>query len=65
MMSAPIPVGISECLLGAPVRFDGGHKRFDFAVDQLAPYLPFSASMPRNGGRITGATPRAAIGQRR
>ncbi|MGL9735719.1 MAG: YbgA family protein [Symbiopectobacterium sp.] len=71
MMSAPIPVGISAlsacllvgisaCLLGVPVRFDGGHKRFDFAVYQLAPYCPFSASMPRNGGRITCATPRAA-----
>ncbi len=39
MMSAPIPVGISACLLGAPVRFDGGHKRF--ALDQLAPYCHF------------------------
>lgn len=46
MMSAPIPVGISACLLGAPVRFDGGHKRFDFAVDQLAPYCHFQPVCP-------------------
>lgn len=46
MMSAPIPVGISACLLGAPVRFDGGHKRFDFAVEQLAPYCHFQPVCP-------------------
>ncbi|MGK2960241.1 MAG: hypothetical protein ACSLEM_04990 [Candidatus Malihini olakiniferum] len=41
MMSTPILIGISKCLLSALVRFDGGHKRLDFAVDQLAPYLHF------------------------
>ncbi|MGL9750431.1 MAG: DUF523 and DUF1722 domain-containing protein [Symbiopectobacterium sp.] len=45
-MSAPIPVGLSACLLGVPVRFDGGHKRFDFVVYQLAPYCHFQPVCP-------------------
>ncbi|MEH2919901.1 YbgA family protein [Samsonia erythrinae] len=41
-----IPVGISACLLGNPVRFDGGHKRLTFAVEELAPYLRFELVSP-------------------
>ncbi|WP_033570070.1 YbgA family protein [Dickeya undicola] len=41
-----IPVGISACLLGNPVRFDGGHKRLTFAVEQLAPYFHFEPVCP-------------------
>ncbi|AYH47356.1 hypothetical protein B6N31_06435 [Dickeya fangzhongdai] len=41
-----IPVGISACLLGNPVRFDGGHKRLAFAVGQLAPYFHFEPVCP-------------------
>ncbi|WP_107768208.1 YbgA family protein [Dickeya dadantii] len=41
-----IPVGISVCLLGNPVRFDGGHKRLAFAVEQLAPYFHFEPVCP-------------------
>ncbi|PWC11614.1 YbgA family protein [Brenneria corticis] len=41
-----IPVGISACLLGNPVRFDGGHKRLAFAVEQLAPYFHFEPLCP-------------------
>ena len=40
-MSDKIPIGISACLLGDAVRFDGGHKRLAFAVEQLAPYVRF------------------------
>lgn len=36
-MSDKIPVGVSACLLGENVRFDGGHKRLPFAVDELSP----------------------------
>ncbi|MCK5363731.1 MAG: DUF523 domain-containing protein, partial [Gammaproteobacteria bacterium] len=39
-----IPVGISSCLLGQPVRYDGGHKRNSLLVDELGKYfeyLPF------------------------
>ncbi|GAB7259589.1 MULTISPECIES: YbgA family protein [Dickeya] len=41
-----ISVGISACLLGSPVRFDGGHKRLAFAVEQLAPYFHFEPTCP-------------------
>ncbi|SLM63838.1 MULTISPECIES: YbgA family protein [Dickeya] len=41
-----IPVGISACLLGNPVRFDGGHKRLAFAVEQLEPYFHFAPICP-------------------
>ncbi|PWC13740.1 hypothetical protein B4923_07295 [Brenneria roseae subsp. americana] len=41
-----IPVGVSACLLGNPVRFDGGHKRLAFAVEQLAPYFRFEPVCP-------------------
>lgn len=37
-MDKKIPVGISACLLGERVRFDGGHKRCEFAAQQLAPF---------------------------
>ncbi|WP_337262067.1 MULTISPECIES: YbgA family protein [unclassified Serratia (in: enterobacteria)] len=45
-MSDKIPVGISACLLGGRVRFDGGHKRLEFAVEQLAPYVRFEPICP-------------------
>ena len=31
----PIRLGVSSCLLGTPVRFDGGHKRDPFVTDLL------------------------------
>jgi uncharacterized protein YbbK (DUF523 family) len=31
-LTAPIRIGISACLLGQEVRFDGGHKRGDRRV---------------------------------
>jgi uncharacterized protein YbgA (DUF1722 family)/uncharacterized protein YbbK (DUF523 family) len=37
--TAPIRVGISSCLLGERVRFDGGHKRDSFVADVLARYV--------------------------
>ena len=34
--SAPVPlIGVSACLLGEPVRYDGGHKREAVLVDRL------------------------------
>lgn len=35
----PPRIGISACLLGEEVRFDGGHKRDPFLTDTLAPYV--------------------------
>lgn len=45
-MSDKIPVGISACLLGNPVRFDGGHKRLTFAVEELSPWMDFEPVCP-------------------
>ena len=45
-MSEKIPVGISACLLGDRVRFDGGHKRLLFAVEELSPWVAFEPVCP-------------------
>lgn len=45
-MSEKIPVGISACLLGEQVRFDGGHKRLAFAVEELSPWVRFEHVCP-------------------
>jgi uncharacterized protein YbgA (DUF1722 family)/uncharacterized protein YbbK (DUF523 family) len=42
----PIRIGVSSCLLGAEVRFDGGHKRSDFLVDTLGGLVEFVAVCP-------------------
>lgn len=34
-LSPPIRLGISACLLGEPVRSDGGHKREAWLVETL------------------------------
>ena len=43
---APIRVGISACLLGESVRYDGGHKRDRYLADVLAPYLEWVPVCP-------------------
>ena len=43
---APIRIGISACLLGKELRFDGGHKRSDFLVDVLGPFVEFVPVCP-------------------
>lgn len=58
-MSNNITIGISACLLGSAVRFDGGHKRCEFAVDQLAPYVHFEPVCPEMA--IGLPTPRPAL----
>lgn len=42
----PIKIGVSACLLGAEVRFDGGHKRSDFLVDTLGSFVKFVPVCP-------------------
>lgn len=39
-------VGISSCLLGDTVRYDGGHKRNDFLADRLGPRVVFVPFCP-------------------
>jgi len=36
LLPVKITVGVSACLLGREVRFDGGHKRSRFITDTLA-----------------------------
>ncbi|MEA9392294.1 2-thiouracil desulfurase family protein [Acerihabitans sp. TG2] len=45
-MSNKIPIGISACLMGEKVRFDGGHRRLAFAMDDLAPFVHFEPICP-------------------
>jgi uncharacterized protein YbgA (DUF1722 family)/uncharacterized protein YbbK (DUF523 family) len=42
----PIRIGISSCLLGEQVRFDGGHKRDDFLVQVLGPHVEWVPVCP-------------------
>jgi uncharacterized protein YbbK (DUF523 family) len=41
-----IRVGISSCLLGEKVRYDGGHKQDSFATDLLARFVTFVPVCP-------------------
>lgn len=56
-------LGVSACLLGKPVRYDGGHKRDVFCADVLAPYVEWvpvcpevevGMPVPRPTIRLTG-----------
>ena len=42
----PLRIGISSCLLGDQVRFDGGHKRDTFLTEILAPYVEWVRVCP-------------------
>jgi len=42
----PIRIGVSSCLLGERVRFDGGHKRSDFLVETLGHFVEFVPVCP-------------------
>ena len=42
----PIRIGISACLLGQEVRFDGGHKRDAFLTDVLGPHVEWVPLCP-------------------
>lgn len=67
---APLKVAVSECLIGAEVRFDGGHKHSSMpheVLDKLFEYVPIcpevgiGLSVPRDPIRLIGNldTPRA------
>lgn len=56
-------IGISSCLLGEKVRFDGGHKRDNYICDFLADYVDFlpicpevaiGMGIPRPAVRLSG-----------
>ena len=52
-------VGVSSCLLGAEVRFNGGHKRSRFLTDELGPYVDWVPYCPEV--EIGLGTPREPI----
>ncbi len=54
-----IPIGISSCLLGQPVRFDGGHKRDAYITGTLNQYFEFHPFCPEMG--IGLGTPRPTL----
>lgn len=56
---APLKIGISACLLGQPVRFNGGHKESRLCSDVLARHFEFVPVCPEVG--IGLGTPREAI----
>lgn len=58
-MAPPIRVGISACLLGDQVRFDGGHKRDAFLIDTLGPCVEWVKVCPEV--EVGMGTPRESI----
>jgi len=63
----PIFVGISSCLLGEKVRFDGNHKHQPFITDELGnifsfvpicPEMAIGLGVPRRPIRLVGGTTR-------
>ena len=52
-------MGVSSCLLGALVRFNGGHKRSGFLTDELGPYVDWVPYCPEI--EIGLGTPREPI----
>jgi uncharacterized protein YbgA (DUF1722 family)/uncharacterized protein YbbK (DUF523 family) len=63
MMETKIRLGISTCLLGQQVRYDGGHKWDRFITDTLGKYVEFvpvcpevecGLGIPREAMRLTG-----------
>ena len=42
----PVRVGISACLLGAEVRYDGGHKRHEFLTDTFGRFVEWVPVCP-------------------
>ena len=55
----PVKIGVSSCLLGEEVRFDGGHKRDPFLVQTLGPMVEWLPVCPEV--EIGLGTPRETI----
>ena len=60
---SPLRLGVSACLLGQPVRYDGGHKLDRFVRDTLGPHVQFvpvcpeaeaGLGIPREAMRLVG-----------
>jgi uncharacterized protein YbgA (DUF1722 family)/uncharacterized protein YbbK (DUF523 family) len=59
MTTAPLRLGISRCLLGDEVRFDGGHKRDSFLTDVFGRYVEWISVCPEVEAGL--GTPREAM----
>jgi len=59
MTTAPLRLGISRCLLGDEVRFDGGHKRDNFLTDIFGRYVEWVPVCPEVEAGL--GTPREAM----
>lgn len=59
-----IKVGISACLLGDEVRFDGGHKRSVFCTDELGRHVEFVKLCPEVGIGMSVPRPTIRLEQR-
>ena len=62
-MSAKLRIGVSSCLLGNEVRFDGGHKRNEFVVDVFGKFVEFVPVCPEM--EIGMGAPRESIALRK
>ena len=51
-------IAVSGCLLGQKVRFDSGHKRDDFIMDELSNYAEYISFCPEN---LAFSNPRPSI----
>ena len=58
-MRRPIRIGISACLLGHEVRFDGGHKRGVFLTETSGPFVEWVPVCPEAECGL--GTPREAM----
>ncbi|MCP9456702.1 MAG: DUF523 and DUF1722 domain-containing protein [Nitrospira sp.] len=59
MTAIPLRLGISRCLLGDPVRYDGGHKKDPFLTEVLGPYVEWVPVCPEVEAGL--GTPREAM----
>ena len=59
MTATLLRLGISRCLLGETVRFDGGHKRDAFLTDILGRYVEWVPVCPEVEAGL--GTPREAM----
>lgn len=46
MLQSTIKIGISACLAGDKVRFDSGHKKSNFCMDELAKHVEYKKFCP-------------------
>lgn len=58
-MTTPVKIGVSACLLGQKVRYDGGHKHDHYVTDMLGRFFSFVPVCPEVESGMT--TPREAM----